>query len=311
LAFGAGALQVLAILIAHQLADNEAAFLGLLFAALGVGGLLGTVLATGLAGRRSLPAVLGFGVVLWGVGLTVIGVFPAALTALAGMSIVGVASVLGDVSVVTLLQRIVPEEILGRVFGVLGSVFLCMYGIAAFLMPLLVAAIGLPAVLVGIGAALPLIVLVQWRRLRSIDVVREDPDVKLGLLRGLEIFRPLPGPTLEALASSLTELRFDDGQAIIHQGEAGDQFYVVADGTVEVLVDGVHRRFQAPGEGFGEIALLRSAPRTASVIARGPVRLFALARQPYLSAVTGHLLSAAAADLVVTTGLGGPSPRWD
>jgi MFS family permease len=311
LAFGGGALQVLAVLVAHQLTDYGDAGVGLLFAALGVGGLLGTLVATRLAGRRGLTEVLAFGVILWGVGLAVIGVVPAALTALAGMLVVGVASVLGDVSVVTLLQRIVPEEVLGRVFGVLGSVLLAMYGIGAVLMPVLVAAIGLPAVLLGVGAALPLVVVVLWSHLRLIDAVREDVAANLPLLRQLDIFRLLPGPTLEVLARNLTELRFGDGEAIVRQGEEGDRFYVVAEGTVEVLVDDVHRRFQGPGEGFGEIALLRNAPRTATVTARGPVRLLALARQPFLSAVTGHPLSAAAADLIVTTRLGGAPPRWD
>ena len=69
--------------------------------------------------------------------------------------------------------------------------------------------------------------------------------------------------------------------------------------------------FDFLNRGKRRIALLRTGPRTATVTARGPVRLFALARQPFLSAVTGHPLSAAAADLIVTTRLGGAPPRWD
>ena len=90
---------------------------------------------------------------------------------------------------------------------------------------------------------------------------------------------------------------------MIREGEAGDRFYLIEQGTVEVSIDGERVRTEGPGEGFGEIALVRDIPRTATVRARGPVRLLSLERDVFVSAVTGHPASAAAADAVVAARL--------
>jgi CRP-like cAMP-binding protein len=91
---------------------------------------------------------------------------------------------------------------------------------------------------------------------------------------------------------------------LVREGEPGDRFYLLARGEVEALVDGRVTRTMAAGDYFGEIALLRDVPRTASVRARTPVEVYALDREEFVAAVTGHEMSAEAVEAVITARLG-------
>jgi CRP-like cAMP-binding protein len=114
-------------------------------------------------------------------------------------------------------------------------------------------------------------------------------------LRAVPIFAPLAAPALEGLARSVVPVHAAAGTTVIEQGDAGDRFYVVVDGELAVSTGRTLRR----GDSFGEIALLRDVPRTASVRAVTPVRLDALDKETFLTAVTGHPASRRAADDVV------------
>jgi CRP-like cAMP-binding protein len=94
------------------------------------------------------------------------------------------------------------------------------------------------------------------------------------------------------------------GEEIVRQGERGDLFYIVAEGEVDVRVDGREVGPLQPGAFFGEIALLRDVPRTATVTARTDVDLLALDRDDFITAVTGHPESAEAAHAVIASRLG-------
>ena len=85
---------------------------------------------------------------------------------------------------------------------------------------------------------------------------------------------------------------------------------MLVEGKVEVSEDGKPISSLDAGGYFGEIALLRDLPRTATVTARTPVVLYALDRDDFLAAVTGHAPSAQAAEDVVSARLAGlPSPE--
>ena len=71
------------------------------------------------------------------------------------------------------------------------------------------------------------------------------------------------------------------GQAIVRQGEEGDSFYAVSSGQFDIVVNGERKQTIGPGSYFGEIALLMDVPRTASVIARTPARVFRLDREGF------------------------------
>ena len=91
-------------------------------------------------------------------------------------------------------------------------------------------------------------------------------------------------------------------------GEPGDRFYIVENGEVEIVPEGRPPSVHAPGAYFGEIALLRDVPRTATVRAHTDVDLLALARDDFLAAVNGDPESRQAAELVVMSRLAPPVP---
>ena len=290
-------MNVLVVVAALELLDAGEAGVGYLNAMIGIGGIVGGLLALVLAARGKLAADFGIGLVLFGLPLALVALaqVPVALVALA---VLGIGNSVVDVTALTLLQRIVGNDVLGRVLGTLEGLLLAGIGIGALLAPVLVGLLGAETTLIVSGAIMPALVLVSLGRLRAIDRVALRP-VNLELLRGVPIFAPLAEPLLEHLAASLDEVRVTAGATIIREGEPGDRFYVIGDGEVEVA----GRRF-GPGESFGEIALLRDVPRTATVTAVTDVALYALERDEFLAAVTGHERARAAADEVVAARLG-------
>jgi CRP-like cAMP-binding protein len=150
--------------------------------------------------------------------------------------------------------------------------------------------------LIAVGSVLPILAALMWRRLRAVDEGAVVPERELALVRGHPIFAPLPEPTLEFLAARLVRRRVAAGDTIVRQGEPGDDFFLVSEGRVHVTVDGAEVSELGPGEGFGEIALLRDVPRTATVAAVEDTTLYALDRAQFLAAVTRHAESATAAE---------------
>jgi MFS family permease len=299
----AGALGVLVVVTSLELLHRGNSTVGLLNAAMGVGGALGALAAFALIGRKRLASDFGLGIVLWGAPLAAIGIWPHLWVALVALAVLGIGNTLVDVAGLTLLQRTAPPDVIGRVFGVLEMILVATIGLGAALAPVLIGAVGSRWALVVTGAFLPALAALTWTRLVVIDAESRMP-AELELLQELPIFSPLPAPTLERLASNLEPVTAAAGTVVIQQGDHGDRFYVVEAGRLRVSVDGSAGRELGPGDSFGEIALLRDVPRTATVRAETQVRLHALERDDFLEAVTGHPPSARAADAVVGARLG-------
>ena len=301
----AGALRVFIVLMAFRLLHTGNAGVGFLNSATGIGGLLGAFATIIIVGRSRLATDFGVGVVLWGLPLALIGIWPSEWLALLMLGVVGVANTVVDVAAFTLLQRAVPDEVLARVFGVLQSVLLGTIGIGSILASGLVSVFGARTTLIVAGAFLPAVALLTYRRLLAIDRAATGPaPERVRLLQANPIFAPLPLATIEWLSSRLIPVHLAAGATLFRQGEHGDRFYLIDQGELEVLVDGAPPKVEGPGGSLGEIALLRDIPRTATVRARTDADLYALERDDFLGAVTGHAGSAEAAEAVVGARLG-------
>jgi CRP-like cAMP-binding protein len=304
--FVAGMLNVLIVVTALRLLDLGEEGVGFLNSAIGIGGLVGAVVSAALIGRRlSSNFLLGIG--LWGIPIALIGVFPEPAPTLLFLAVVGLGNTLVDVSAFTLLQRAVPEEVLARAFGAVQALWVATIGIGSIAAPLLIAAVDIRGALLITGALLPTLAMLLRRRLAQLDEA-PVPERQLALLRGIELFAPLPQPTQESLAQVLRPVRLASGEELFRQGDVGDRFYIVADGEVEIVIDGDIVRETGPGGYFGEIALLRDVPRTATVRMKDDVELFALDRDDFIAAVSGHAASAEVADSVITARLGSLRP---
>ena len=284
-----GASDVLFVLMALDLLDMGQSGAGILNAAFGAGTITGGALTFMFAGQGRLAAFAIAGAGAWGVALALSGWLasaPVAVVLLIGGS-AGLAIV--DLAGRTILQRAVRDEVLASVFGIQEGLAMGALGLGAIGVPALVAMLGLTGAVVSVGVFLPLVVLVSWTRLRSLDR-RAAPRVReIALLRGTGLFGPLPGPQLEGVVRHASWLTVPAGTAIIREGERGDRYYVLESGRVSVERGGRHLRDLATtGDGFGEIALLRDVPRTATVIATDPTTLLVIGRAAFLMAVSGN-----------------------
>ncbi|HEX2292279.1 MAG TPA: MFS transporter [Gaiellaceae bacterium] len=302
----AGALNVLIVVTALQLLELGEEGVGFLNSAVGIGGLAGAVVSAALIGRR-LSSNFIAGIFLWGIPIALIGLFPYPGPTLVFLALVGLGNTLVDVSAFTLLQRAVPDEVLARVFGAVQGLWVATIGIGSILAPALIAAVDIRGALLVTGALLPVLAIGFRRRLAVLDAA-PLPERELALLRAIDLFAPLPQPILESLAQATKTVRLAPGEEIFRQGDLGDRYYVVAGGEVEVVVDGRVVNVTGPGGYFGEIALLRDVPRTATVRANGEVELLALDREDFIAAVTGHAASIETADSVIATRLGSLRP---
>jgi predicted MFS family arabinose efflux permease len=294
-----GLLSVLIAVVALDYLSGGASTVGWLNAASGIGGLFGAGLAGVLVGRGRLAADFGLGVLLFGLPLALLATWKSEGLAFVLLAGVGIGNTLADVSGMTLLQRVTSPQVVGRVFGVLESVLLLSVALGAAAAPALVSAFGIRGALVVAGLLLPGLVVPSFGVLRRIDqdAALARPDVDL--LQSVSFFALLPETGLERLVAGAERVQVSASDDVVKQGEAGDRFYVVAEGELGVIVDGAEVATLHDGDYFGEIALLRDVPRTATVRARRDSTLLALDRDDFLTAVNGYAPSLSSAEAVV------------
>jgi MFS family permease len=234
-----------------------------------------------------VPVILAAATVA-GVGFFILGVATSLLVALLVAVIAGVSRSLLEVTGQTLLQRITPTRLLARVFAFKEGLAMAAWALGSAAIPLLVVLSGTTGAILFTGAIVPFVVLLRLPNLLAVDAAARVPAVTIALLHALPLFRLLPVPALEGVASEATELAVAPRTVIVREGERGGSYFAVADGAFEVATDGrVVSRLER-GEGFGEIALLHDGVRTATVTALTSGRLIAIEREPFLVAVTGH-----------------------
>ena len=294
----AGASAVFVVSMAFDLVDLGPPGVGFLDSMLGVGALVGGFVALSRASRQQLGLDFCVGVVLWSLPLVLVLVWPTVAVAVLVMLLLGLANPLVDVNLDTLLQRLTPDHLLGRVFGTLDSAYIASMAVGAGLMPLLIALVGLQWGMALLGLFVTAMVVPAVPRMRRLDLTLRAPE-GLPLVESVPMFAPLDRTALEGLARQLTRVEVAAGALVFDEGEEGDQFFIIESGAVEIWHDGVLLRTEYAGDYFGEIALLRQVPRTAQVRAVEPTVLRGLGRRAFLDAVLGNVEAVTAAETVV------------
>jgi len=307
--FTRGALTVFTVVVAIDLLGTGEPGVGTLTAAVGAGAVVGSLAVSLLVGTRRLAAWFGIGIALWGLPIALIGLFPAEAAALGLLACVGVGNALVDLGGFTLLARLAPDDVLARVFGILESLVALAVGLGAIATSLLIGLSGVRTALMVIGLLCPILVAAVWHRLRRMDRFIGVRDQEIGLLQAVPMLNPLPLPAIEQLARGLQPVSVSAGNVVFSQGNIGDLFYVIESGQAEVIGDGRLVATLGPAEAFGEIALLRRVPRTATVRAASELHLQALASDHFLRVITGFTPSAREAGTAVASKLDRYAPR--
>jgi MFS family permease len=301
--FVRGCLNVLIVVEAFRVLGGGAGEVGYLTAAVGFGGLLGALWAVTLNDRR-LAGRFALALVFWGVPIALLASHPQFAVAFALLAVVGAANSVEDVAGFTLLQRTIPDAVLARALGVVWGTAMGAVALGSLAAPHLVDALGPRSAFLLVGAILPVLSLAAYRRLGRLDRLAPPSDT-FDLIEGVPMLAPLSIAAKEQLASRLAPLSIAAGEQVIRKGEQGDRFFILASGSLDVD-NGGHGVLNAP-DSFGEIALLRDVPRTATVTAATDARLYSLARDDFLAAVTAHRVAQAAGEAVVDARLANTS----
>jgi MFS family permease len=291
----AGASVVYTVEMAVQMTTFGAEGVGYMDSVLGIGAILGGLVAIGRASKQRIATDFGWGVVFWAIPLVLAAAGNAMWAALAAVLIIGFANPIVDVNASTILQRLTPDAILGRVFGALETGLIAAMALGSIIYPIMFNLVGLRWSLAILGVAVALLVLPTFGRLRRLDSML-GASAELELISGIPLFAPLEPKSLEDIARQLKRREVRAGEAVITEGEVGDRFYIVEFGRTTATHNGEALSTQGPGDPFGEIALLRDVPRTATVTADEDSVLLYLERDEFLAAVTGNSEVAGRAD---------------
>ncbi len=305
-----GAFDIIIVVIALDRLDLGDSGAGVLTSLFGAGALLSILIADRLARRpRLAPAMLVCLAVL-AVTCATLGVSITLVAACIVLPISGLVRSLLDLFTAVLLQRSAPPSDLAAVFGALETTSGAGLLVGSVLAQVLIGVWGVEEALVGMAIAFSVVLALAWRALRIADDTADVPVVAMSLLRRLPLFAPLPTITLESVARSVVELPTQRGDVVIRQGDPGDRFYAIVDGTFDVSISGRHARNLTRGEGFGEVALLAAVPRTATVTSAGEGLVLAVERDPFLLAITGHTPARHAAwESIAALAFDGEAPR--
>jgi len=291
-----GGLGVLTVVIAVGSLGAGDAGTGFLNAGIGIGGLVGALLAGVFVLRPSLVGVLVGGSIVLAVGVAALGIAGSLPVAVVTIAVASAGALLVEVTSTTILQRAIPDEIRGRTLGVLATASTLAFAAGSFALPVLADAVGMGPVLAATGAAIVVAGLVG--AVLAAPAARRTPDslaaTRFAGLARLPLFAGVPVPTLEAVATRLVPITARAGEIVIRQGDPADRFYVIQAGTFEVTrrepgepddQAPARLRTMTTGEVFGEIGLLRATARTATVTAATDGSLLALDGASFLELV--------------------------
>jgi hypothetical protein len=260
---------------------------GTLTSAMGIGGLLGGAFAVSLVRPANLLVSQSVALAFWGLPIAVIALVPEAAAAYVALLVIGIANSAYDSAIFTIFQRGSTNDERAAVFAVFEG--LAGLGVVAgsLLAPVLIAIFGDRGAMAVGGLIAPLVGVLIFIRVRGAGRLSALDESRVELLRRVPAFAALPLTGIERLAACADVERHTAGDVVMRQGDPGDRFLVIEEGEVEVLIDGRSIQRLAAGAGIGEVALLRSTPRTATVVALTDVAALAVGSRDFCAAVSG------------------------
>ncbi len=291
--FVSQALFTLIVILAAQVYRSGDASVGVLNAAIGVGGVIGAVSAGVLVLRRSLAPALLAGALVFGVATALLGFTHEAAVAFVLFVVAAAAAIGIDVADTTVFQRVVPDELRGRGTGAWMSITTLFSAVGSLTAPLLFVAVGLTPLMVVMGAALCAGGVAAVALMGS-AAVREPTDFERQLQHAarLPVFAGLAPARLDHALRHLRAVRYHEGDVIIRQGDPAQDFYIVGDGHVTVTAQEAGSdaprvlRHLGPDSVFGEIGLLTRAPRSATITADDDVLVLSMKGSEFVKLVT-------------------------
>ncbi|MFC6238066.1 cyclic nucleotide-binding domain-containing protein [Longivirga aurantiaca] len=128
----------------------------------------------------------------------------------------------------------------------------------------------------------------DWMRRMGSDNARLMTDATVAALGRVPLFAGLSAPELATLAGAAQTREFAAGDVLTHEGDDGDEFFVLSTGTVDISAHGQHLRTLGEGDFLGEIALLFGGTRTATATAASPGTLYSLPKPAFLALLEEH-----------------------
>jgi predicted MFS family arabinose efflux permease len=307
-----GSLDLLCVVLAVDYLHIGSGGPGFLNSAMGGGALLAGFVTAFLVGRRRLANTLVTALSAAVAALACIVLSHQVAIAVVLIVVVGLAGAVFDITGRTLLQRSVSSDAIAGSFSVLEALMDLGLALGAVLVRVALAIGGIKAALIAPALIAGVLISALWPRLRRIDSSATVPQVEIQLLRSISIFAALPAPSLEGMARELEMLEVASGTAVVTEGEPGDCYYAVAEGTLEITRGGQLVQVASRGDGFGEIALIRDVPRQASVKAVTDALLSSLQKELFVQTVTGHVATSTKASAVIAGHIGdAPTDRND
>jgi CRP-like cAMP-binding protein/predicted MFS family arabinose efflux permease len=287
---------------------------GYLLAGLGVGGVAGAFVVNRLAARTRLAGPILGGIALYCLPTALLVAVHQPAVGFLFQVVRGAGTLVVDTLAITALQRSAPKDMVARVFGAFFAVVLAAISLGALLTPVLLRA-GLHATMIVYGAGIPALCLLTVPALLRADRVAAAKAARVAprvaILERLDLFRTASRSSLESLAEAAEDVTAPAGTVLMAEGEQADSFYVLTEGRLNVSAVGENRtqsvflRTLEPVSYAGEIGLLGSMPRTATVTAASDSTLLRIGGQDFLDALTSltaspSLLEGARARLAAT-----------
>lgn len=287
-----GTTTVLFVAVSNERLSTGSIGLSYLLAAFAAGGVIAAAFTNRLSAGRLGPAVA-LGIVLESLPLAGLAIVTQPVVAGGLLIVSGGGMVIVDVLAITALQREMPRELLGRVFGVLDSGCYAATIGGSLLASLMVSTVGLRTTLVSFGVVFSVLAvagigpLLTGDRRAATDLAALQPLISR--LATMDLFTGAGRLVLEQLARAVESVTVEAGSVVVAEGDPAEALYVLISGQVDVSSRGESGqertlRTMGPNSLFGEIGILRGIPRTATVRAVEPTVLWRISGESFMQA---------------------------